>query len=96
MSPDVLAARLAALLKHAATHADRLPQAVSEGAAWLAAGAPLASPETLAGRERVCHACDYWRPIAGTSATFHCAVCKCLALKLALTTSRCPLGKWLA
>lgn len=94
MPPDAMAARLAALLKHAAENHARLPQLLSEGGAWLAAGAPLADRETRAVRRRICQACDQWQPIEGNLDTMHCAACKCLAVKLTLATSRCPLGKW--
>lgn len=96
MTLKQIEARAKILFDHAAANRDRLPQLLSDGAAWLAAGAPLVSPETLAERKRVCESCDHWRPIAGSSDTMHCAACKCLAMKLAFATSLCPLNKWAA
>lgn len=88
-----MARRLADLTKHAMEHLDKFPQAASEGAAWLAAGAPLASEETRRERQLVCDACEHWKPI-GQSDLMHCAVCKCPSWKLALATAACPLAKW--
>ena len=104
MTAAELASRAAALMAHAIANRDRFPQLAREGAAWLAAGAPLASPAVLAARQTACQGaaengiekCPQWQPLIGTPDVRHCAACKCLAAKLNLATSKCPLGKWSA
>ena len=87
-------ARAKILFAHAAGNRDRLPQLLSDGAAWLAAGAPRVGAAVQAARKAKCEACEMWQPTEPGSPLRHCAVCKCLAAKLAMATARCPLGKW--
>jgi hypothetical protein len=85
---------LAASLGHVLRHPGAIPTAAMEAGAWLAAGAPLAGEEDRAARRAICGVCPQWLPTEPGSPLMHCAACKCLAAKLAMATTRCPLGKW--
>ncbi len=72
-------------------------RAGSEVLRWAIQGAPLASAEIQAQRQQICTACPHWKPeaYAGTGSCGHPS-CHCTRAKLALATSYCPMGKWLA
>jgi len=76
-------------IEHLMLHVEQAPQAIKEGAAWIAAGAPLADRVTVKVRRDTCEACEHWRREPDK-----CDKCKCLAAKLHLATSVCPIKKW--
>lgn len=67
-----------------------------ETSRWIMNGARLADAMTRASRQQICNACPHWDPHAWleTGSCRHPS-CHCTRAKLALATSRCPMGKWL-
>lgn len=59
------------------------------------AGFPIASDEVLKDRESICLACTDWDKEAFMGLG-RCLKCGCAGLKLKLSTSECPVGKWTA
>ena len=88
------AANALAVIGYVAVNIDAAPRAAKEVVEWGLKGAPLAGEKDLAARRAICGACDRWQPTKPGSLLMHCADCKCLAAKLAMATTRCPLGKW--
>lgn len=61
---------------------------------WAKAGFP-ASQAAVDARLPICQACPYWR--GGTGGSYFsiaCGKCGCSGLKLAMHSTRCPLGNW--
>jgi hypothetical protein len=93
LTPDEILTRAKALAEHAIANRDRCGQAARELADWTARGAPIADTQEQSARLEICRACEHWKPV-GESSVMHCAQCKCIAVKLKLKTSVCPLSKW--
>jgi hypothetical protein len=63
-------------------------------AMWAACGFKLAEADTWAARLKTCRACEFWDG-QGFGRTGRCRKCGCsTAAKLAMATSKCPVGKW--
>lgn len=56
---------------------------------WTLAGFPVVDEKTHLDRSVQCSICPRWDARAG-----RCLECGCYALKLRLTTERCPLARW--
>lgn len=70
---------------------------VSDMAQWARQGFPLASEEVVQQRLDLCQACEHWKGLRGGSLLHSaCGKCGCNGVKLALATTECPLGKWIA
>ena len=80
----------AELLKHALANRAKAGEFAKAGAEWIESGAKTVDPSA---RRSICEACDRWQRVGDTE-LMHCTECKCLAWKLEMATSRCPLGKW--
>lgn len=95
-----IAASALAVAGHVIRNIDAAPKAISDIAEWGIAGAPMVGEDELAERKAICggdatrEKCPQWLPTEPGGSLMHCAVCKCLAAKLAMATTRCPLGKW--
>lgn len=62
---------------------------------WALSGFKVTTQEQLDARLEVCQACPYWGGTTGGQlVSSRCGKCGCSGLKLALATSKCPLGKW--
>ena len=64
-------------------------------AEWAKAGAPLVTEEQFKERAEICQKCEFF----DAQAFGHrgkCTKCGCSTYKLFLSTSRCPIDKWLA
>ncbi len=62
---------------------------------WIIAGAPLATAEQKAKRAEICGACEKWDGDARLGlGKCKAKGCGCTALKIAIATEECPLGKW--
>lgn len=70
---------------------------VTDMAHWAKQGFPLAGEEDLQKRLDICQACEYWSGLKGGSLlSAGCRKCGCTGLKLALSTTSCPDGRWAA
>lgn len=94
MTAEQIAKRAAALLAHAAKNASLAPGAAKKIGGWIVTGAKPLPADVLQMRRDTCEACGEWKPLPHDDSAKHCSVCKCLALKLAIPSSKCPLGKW--
>ena len=55
---------------------------------WVGAGMPIATPDVVANRIALCHACDHFKGQ-------FCAKCGCFMMaKARMATATCPDGKW--
>jgi hypothetical protein len=81
----------------AASFATKAGRLLREGRAWMRAGLPIADKATRTARLAVCAQCQYYNA-AGNLGLGECKApgCGCTRVKLALATSKCPLGKWAA
>lgn len=62
---------------------------------WASKGLPVTPKETLDKRLSICQACNYWGGVSGGSLMQgKCGKCGCSGLKLAMATTKCPIGKW--
>jgi hypothetical protein len=64
---------------------------------WVRAGAPRVDRDTRKARKAECDVCPYY-VAGGNLGLGECQApgCGCTRVKLALATSKCPLGKWAA
>lgn len=70
---------------------------ISSMARWMASGFKVVDEVALAGRLAICQSCPYWGGTTGGDlVSSRCGKCGCSGLKLALATSKCPIGKWVA
>lgn len=64
-------------------------------ARWAKEGFPTVSEEVLQTRLDVCRACPWFKGLAGGSLMHTmCGKCGCTNLKLSISTSHCPIGRW--
>jgi len=63
-------------------------------AAFARAGCPVTDFEEFSRRLTICTACPHWDP-RGFVSSGRCRLCGCsTSVKLRLSTSSCPAGKW--
>ena len=68
---------------------------LNDGLEWARRGMPIVSKEVLDARLRTCNGCEHWGGYkGGTLIEGRCGKCGCSGAKLALGTSKCPVGKW--
>jgi hypothetical protein len=68
---------------------------VGETARWIKAGVPVTPKETLDSRLATCEGCKHWGGTRGSSLmSGRCGKCGCSGIKLAMATTKCPIGKW--
>ena len=60
---------------------------------WVKHGAPVVSEDQYKERAEACLACEFWDPEA-FAGKGKCLKCGCSGVKLYLSTSKCPVGKW--
>jgi len=72
---------------------DRARSFAAAAKEWIRAGMPVATSDQVEARLQTCRMCGYW---SGESAPFHtaCRKCGCAGIKLWMTTSKCPDGRW--
>ena len=62
---------------------------------WASAGCPVVNEEEYVGRINICAACDKCE-LDKDNVPIRCKLCGCsLSYKVPLSTSKCPLDKWL-
>lgn len=63
--------------------------------AWARSGFTKASPGQIEERLSICRSCEWWNP-EGFRGTGRCRKCGCSTwAKIRMTSSACPIGKWL-
>jgi hypothetical protein len=82
----------AATILDSARQLDRAPAARLAASlwAWAVSGFVMATDEQRASRLEICHGCANW-----DESNNKCRICGCyLSAKIAMKTSKCPIGLW--